>query len=437
MGWLRTWARRVLLGGFHAIPRFARFALWGRWQDPPRHVPRNWAPLEPMRRDFASCVGGAGALRTVCFLPTHVWASSAFQRPQQMAQAFADIGLNVIYCERWRTDRYLAASTKQTGPAAVGMRHLGPRLHLFRAPEEVVGECLAEHPPDCVTFLWPEQADGLPAGLPSTTIYEIVDDHSLLGKVPDKWQRRHRHWLRTADIVVGTADDLVGQLRPVRPDALLLPNAVRLEDWARSATPPVPQDLIAARQARVVVGYYGALAEWLDWDMWERAADSRPHWSFVLIGYACKGSPAWVQRQAANRRNMWYLGRKPYGELRSYLAHLDVATIPFLLNPITHACSPVKLFEYMAAGKPIVSTAMREVLKYRSVLVAHDAGSFVARIEDALRLRGDPAYRAVLQQEAEANTWTARCRDLVAAMERSPANRRVASAESSATRVDV
>jgi glycosyltransferase involved in cell wall biosynthesis len=115
--------------------------------------------------------------------------------------------------------------------------------------------------------------------------------------------------------------------------------------------------------------------------------------------------------------NAFYLGKKAYGELPAYLAHFDVATIPFVLNPVTHACSPVKLFEYMAAGKPVVATRMREILKYKSVRFAGTATEFVAEIEAALKLRENEDHRALLRAEAEANTWRARAETLVRAME--------------------
>ena len=173
------------------------------------------------------------------------------------------------------------------------------------------------------------------------------------------------------------ADDLIAQLRPTRPDTLLLPNAVTLEDWQQLPAAQLPADLVAARRAERVIVYYGALAEWFDWPLWIHAAKARPNWSFVLIGTAYDGDVAAVQARAAAAPNIHYLGPKRYDELPAYMQFVDVATIPFVLNAITHACSPVKLFEYMAAGKPIVTTAMREVLKYQSVLVARSAEDFV------------------------------------------------------------
>jgi teichuronic acid biosynthesis glycosyltransferase TuaH len=115
-----------------------------------------------------------------------------------------------------------------------------------------------------------------------------------------------------------------------------------------------------------------------------------------------------VHARVSAHPNMHYLGAKPYQSLPAYVAHCDVMAIPFVLNSITHSCSPVKLFEHMAAGKPVVASPMREILKYRSVLFAETPEDFVQRIETGLRQREDPAYRRTLEREARENTWQER-----------------------------
>lgn len=98
----------------------------------------------------------------------------------------------------------------------------------------------------------------------------------------------------------------------------------------------------------------------------------------------------------------------------AYLQQFDVATIPFELTPLTHATSPVKLFEYMSAQKPIVTTAMHECEQYPVVQIAHNAGEFVTEIERALTLRADPHHCAALDETVRQNTWDARAAALLA-----------------------
>ena len=166
-----------------------------------------------------------------------------------------------------------------------------------------------------------------------------------------------------------------------------------------------------------MVGYHGALSTWFDWSLWLHAARARPDWSFVLVGPAFRVTEEEIRERVAERPNLYYLGAKPFRQLTRYTARFDVAAIPFTLNAVTHACSPVKLFEYMAAGKPVVATPMREVLKYRSVLVADGPDSFVARLDEAVARRSDPDYQALLAREAAANTWRSRAETLRHALE--------------------
>lgn len=367
--------------------------------------------LKELRQRLA--VGGG---LSFWFLPTQTWFSSAFQRPQQMARALAEIGCRVVYYEPWNIDR-IASHEGLQQRQFVGVKEIALRLYLLRCPSWMVPTFIRKSSPDVLIMLWPDQAMFIPVNTSSLIVYEMIDDHSLIPYTNENWFRIHKEWVQKADVMVATADDLIEQLRSERPDALLLPNAVCLEDWALSGMISVPEDMLAARRASVVVGYYGSIADWFDWALWEYAARSKPDWSFVLIGPPYDADVNKIQERVAHFENMHYLGAKPYSALPSYLAHFDIATIPFVLNNITHACSPIKLFEYMAAGKPIVVTPMREIIKYKSVLVADSPQAFVSQCEKALTLKDDAAYRAILRQEAEANTWRARAWALRQAIE--------------------
>lgn len=399
---------------FRNLPAPVRYQLQGRWHTPPLE----YLPLRYRRRireDLAER-SRAGPGPAIWFLPNQTWFSGAFQRPQQMARALAEAGCPVVYHEPW-THQGITTEEGSAERRFMGVRDLAPRLHLLRCPEEMMTAYIRDLAPDAVIMLWPMGAKALPVPLRSAVVYEMVDDHTLFPDANEAWVRLHRQWLRKADVMVTTADDLAVQVRAERPDALLLPNGVRLEDWVTPTPRPVPADLQPAREAPVVVGYYGSIAEWFDWELWEQAAAAKPEWAFVLIGVSYDHKAETVTSRTKHFPNMWYLGPKPYSELPAYLEHFDVATIPFVLNEITHACSPVKLFEYMAAGKPTVTSPMREVLKYRSVLTADGPGAFAARLEDALRKRDDPSYLAVLREEAEANTWRSRAEALRHALE--------------------
>lgn len=163
-----------------------------------------------------------------------------------------------------------------------------------------------------------------------------------------------------------------------------------------------------------IIGYYGALARWFDYDLVRQAAQMHPDWNFVLIGP--DHDDTLKQSNILSISNVHWLGSRDYSQLPGYLRHFSVATIPFLVNNITIATSPIKLFEYMAAGKPIVTSDMPECRKYPGVFVAHDVMEFVEQLENALALCNEDGYLQQLYKTAQENTWEVRVNQIIAAL---------------------
>jgi hypothetical protein len=403
-------SRGIAKAVFRRLPTPVRELLWTRTpverlreRPPLRDTPQVVAEL---RRRLTEGPGPS-----IWFLPTQTWYSTNFQRPQQMARALAAAGCPVVYGEPWAMQPMTSAQGR-TEAKFHGVKELSPRLHLVRWPTPHLRRLIAEAGPDVILMMWPTQAELLPEQSKSMVVYEMIDDHALMPDADETFRAIHRKWVRDADVLVATADDLLAQLKPLRPDVLLLPNAVVMEDWTKAAAADVPADLAAARRSSVLVAYYGTMAEWFDWELWEGAARARRDWSFVLIGPPHDPRTDTIHARVSSHPNMHYLGAKPYQSLPAYVAHCDVMAIPFVLNSITHSCSPVKLFEHMAARKPVVATPMREILKYQSVLFAGTVDEFVQRIETCIRRREDPAYRDTLEREARENTWQRRAETL-------------------------
>jgi glycosyltransferase involved in cell wall biosynthesis len=196
-----------------------------------------------------------------------------------------------------------------------------------------------------------------------------------------------------------------------------VPNGVHLEHFARARQPgPRPaewQGVVAP--GRPVIGYYGALARWFDYALVAQAAGARPGYEFVLIGPDHDGTLRSSGLLA--QPNVRWLGPVRYERLPEHVRAFDVATIPFVVDAVTHSVSPLKLFEYMAAGRPIVITAMEESLRYPGPLLARTAAEFPARLDQALALRGDAVHQAELARVAEANTWRERAARVLAALD--------------------
>jgi hypothetical protein len=240
-------------------------------------------------------------------------------------------------------------------------------------------------------------------------IYDYVDELDAFEGNRYQMERQHARLLQRADWVLATAERLYQSALPVRPGVLLCPNGADYDfindALRRTAMPPADlQPILSLNKS--VVGYYGALAHWFDFDLLKTVATARSDLSFILIGPDIEAS---LQKsQALQLPNIHWLGVKAYAEIPQYLRYFDAAMIPFCLNDVTHATSPLKLFEYMAGGKPVVITAMAESMRYPGVIVANDAADFSHKLDQALLLRNDPEYLNTIGQIARLNTWNKR-----------------------------
>jgi glycosyltransferase involved in cell wall biosynthesis len=293
-------------------------------------------------------------------------------------------------------------------------REIRPNLVLCRAPAQVFhGLDEAVMLSYAHNYPWVKRAQA------KRILYELIDKFEIWPDFPIQVMRSyHRQLLARATVVAGTATDLMAELTPTRPDALLCPNGVDYAHFAPSAegdAPPTPEDMreLVAR-GKPIIGYYGALAEWFDYDLLAKVARALPDYEFALIGpeYDLKLAETAIH----GVENIHWLGAKPYAALPAYLRCFSVATIPFVVNDAINAVSPIKLFEYMAGGKPIVTSDLVECRKYPVVLRATTPDEWVARLREAVALGHDSDYLARLDATARENTWQARARLLTAAL---------------------
>jgi hypothetical protein len=248
-------------------------------------------------------------------------------------------------------------------------------------------------------------------------IYDFVDELDAFEGSQAELSKAHDRLLGEAKLVLATSERLHRQVALTRPDALLCPNGVDYEHFSKAQSldrqrPPEDMQPIIS-MGKPVIGYHGALARWMDYRLLQTLASQRQDLSFVLIGPDFDHT---LPRELLSLSNVFWLGVKSYEILSDYLQFIDVGIIPFQVNNITHATSPLKLFEYMAAGKPVVITPMEESMRYPGVLVADGLEAFSRQLDRALSLRKDTDFMSLLDSIARQNTWEKRARQILDSM---------------------
>jgi glycosyltransferase involved in cell wall biosynthesis len=254
------------------------------------------------------------------------------------------------------------------------------------------------------TFL-PNTADYVGTLGEDAAVYYCVDEWSGFAYIDrDETIAIERRLLDKVDAVFATSGKLVEAKRAVNPNTHLAAHGVDHAKFARAlnGSVAVPSDL--ARLPRPRIGYFGTLRSWVDFELIAAIARARPAWSIALIGQQLDDCAA-----LRGIANVHLLGQRTHDELPAYCKGFDVALIPYVMEDRMATVNPLKLREYLAAGLPVVSTPLGEVMRYaeHGVTVARDAAGFVAAIERALA--SDSAAARAARSAAMANeTWSAR-----------------------------
>lgn len=247
---------------------------------------------------------------------------------------------------------------------------------------------------------WRQIALGLRESLGAKVIYDCMDDWQNwpVEPLPGAYSlAEERKLVAEADVLVVTSRELHDRHAASGVSSELIPNAADFDFFREAQAGP-------ALDTRPVVGYYGAIADWFDLELMTEVARLRPQYAFVFIGQvhmldvsALKALP-----------NTQLLGERHYRELPAYLARFDVCTLPFRMNRLTKAVDPVKVYEYLSQGKPVVSAPLPELAPLEGLLYfANGAAEFAAGIDRAIAERDTALVEKRVAFAAE-NTWAAR-----------------------------
>lgn len=370
----------------------------------------------------------------VALLSTADWDATLWTNKQHTARALRDQGSRVLYVE--------SMGLRPPSLRGADARRIVRRLvRMFAPPKEVEPNIFRWSPPSI-----PMQRHGLVRTLnriltsltlrfwahrllgdrhivwtynPLTTalvsmpsrrplIYHCVDDVAAQPTMPSEAIARfERELVARATKVFVTSRELEARWSPVG-SVSYFPNCVDAEHFARRD--PVDPDALA-ELPRPRLGFVGAVADYkIDVDLLDRAARLRPDWSLVVIGPREDRNPRLTA--LLELPNVHYLGPKSYEDLPRYMQALDVGLIPAQLNEYTRSMFPMKFFEYLAAGIPVVSTPLPALDEYSDVATFSPPAEFVQAVDDVLR--GKSAGLDVRLAAAQQNTYVSRTRRMLA-----------------------
>jgi glycosyltransferase involved in cell wall biosynthesis len=353
------------------------------------------------------------------------WAGM-WARAQQFMTIFARQGNRVLYVDPPITYLSPLKNPSLRGQAADRLRRVDERIYVYTPPvilpfgniyrsinrinQRILGAGLRRvyrqlgwEPTICWTYL-PNTVD-LDLQWELFLVYDCADEHAAFPGLIRKETvaRMEQELFVRAGLSLTSARELFLRKKELAPDLQVVPNGAAVEHFRSAQDPGLTVPLELASLPRPVIGYIGAVSPWLDQDLLAAAARAHPDWTLVIIGPVDTDTSA-----LAGFPNINLLGHRDYRLLPSYLKGFDATVIPFRVNELTRGVNPVKLYEYLAAGKPVVSSDLPEVRAFgKMVSLASTPVEFVQRLEE--ELAGDSPEKASARLEmARQHSWEAR-----------------------------
>ena len=349
----------------------------------------------------------------ICF--SHLRWNFVFQRPQHLMSRFAR-EMNVIFWEEPveigpKETAYLQV---READDASGVRVVVPHLPQGMpedAREAALSRLLDAHVasirgPLIAWYYTPMMLPFSKHMTPDVTVYDAMDELSKFKFAPEHLLSYEQELIDRADVVFTGGASLYEAKKDRHDNVHCFPSSVDRAHFckarARQFDPADQEDLPKPR-----LGFYGVIDERFDIDLLDKLAAMRPNWSFVMVGPVVKIA----EEDLPRRPNIHYLGGKTYDQLPAYLSGWDVSLMPFAMNESTEFISPTKTPEYLAGGKPVVSTPIRDVVRtyghLEGVKIASTAEEFAAACDEAIALarKPDKEWLAEADLMLSAQSW--------------------------------
>lgn len=357
--------------------------------------------------------GNESIFDTVCL--SHLRWDFVYQRPQHLLSRFTGNGRVFFFEEPIFTDAetHLKINEK-TENLYVLVPHISytdrDSKDVNEIQREMLENAISEHEiSDYILWFYTPMAMNFAAHLkPSATVFDCMDELSAFKFAPPELLENERRVMEKADVVFTGGQSLYEAKKDRHERIYAFPSSIDTAHFnqAREITEE-PEDQKNISHPRF--GFCGVIDERMDIELLGQMADLRPEWQFVMIGPVVKIAEEDLPRRA----NIHYLGGKSYDDLPKYLASWDVAIMPFAINDATKYISPTKTPEYLAAGLPVISTEIRDVVRPYAdeglVHIATTAEEFIAAGEKALSENSEERLKKAdefLSQNSWDKTWS-------------------------------
>ena len=360
---------------------------------------------------------------------SHLRWKFVWQRPQQFLSRFADKH-RILFIEEPMID---VANGREPWLEieAVAPNVLTAVAHLSREVWEspnrhAIQRKLAREAMDtanlagefCEPLLWyygPMEAEWSLDHFPcSGVVYDCMDELSQFRGAPSGLIEQEQRVMKRADVVFTGGYELYLKKRKQHPNVHFFGCGVEYDHFALAQDPATdtPQDIRNLKKA--IIGWFGVVDERVDYELLDQMAKLRPDWSFVMVGPVVKVDP----EQLPKSDNLHWLGGRDYKDLPRYCAGYDVCMMAFALNEATEFINPTKALEYLATGKPVISTPVKDVVRQYSdlVYIERDAQGFVDRIENILQMPDQTRIEqgVALARDSSWEATVAKMQDLIA-----------------------
>lgn len=329
---------------------------------------------------------------SIIYPPTQPY-SFLMQRPQQLMRAFASLGITVLYFN----------------PGPSSQKHPGkvvPNLYVFNQP--MIPQSLFNSKA-VLYFSFPPHVFELNKYPNCLLVFDSIDAPVEVFK---EWSSGYTEALTRADLVIASSASLFEEGCRYNSNVILAPNGCDYEFFSRAQgrTLEVPEELKNLNTP--IIGFYGSVSHWLDTGLIYQTAEHFSNCSIVIIG------PGSYTLDRHGCPNVFCLGYKPYEVLPNYAQMFDVGIIPFRVTKITEAANPVKMWEYLAAGIPVVTTALPEAKGLPEVYHSENKVEFLNNINTAIYQDSFEKKQARLSL-AHNNSWLVRAKAILQAIEAS------------------